>query len=370
MHKIPEDVNSYKYFIIRATLLIMNVAILAITKNGVNIAIDLAQKFTNMTVFAPKKLDNGAPHIQWYSDSTPDILGRLFSRYPGIVCIFSLGAVVRLIAPHLKSKKVDPAILVIDDKLNYVISVLSGHIGGANQLARDMASRTGAIPVITTAADVNNTIAVDLVGRDLGWRIEDDSTVTATSAHMVNNDKIGLYQDAGERNWWPGSLPGNVHVYDNIDTLRQSNCSAFLVITDGLLPDDLMKKSVVYRPPSLVVGVGLHHDTTAHTIIRGLETSLYKYNMSMLSVAKLVSVKKPKPVKGLQEAGQILNVPVELLDRESLAKVATPNPSAVVERFEGTPSVSEAAALLVSGGDLIIKKQKFPPNLTIAVASK
>ena len=346
----------------------MKVAVLAITKNGVDIGSRLAGEFPDMEVYAPKKLLSEAPGIRWYGEPTSTKIADLFGSYEGLICLFSLGAVVRLIAPYIRDKKTDPAVLVIDDKLNYVISVLSGHIGGANQLAREIAERMGSTPVITTAADVNRTIAVDLVGRDLGWVVDGDSTVTAVSAHMVNGERIGVYQDAGDRNWWAGRLPDNVTLYQDMRTMEGSGCRAFLIITDGPVPDGIRASSVVYRPPSLVAGVGLHQDTTAETIKSGLSACLDRHGLSIKSVAKLASLKKPRDVQGLIEAGRDLGVPIQYVDRTELAGVEAPNPSDVVKKFEGTPSVSEAAAMLVSGGALAVEKQKFPPDLTVAVA--
>ena len=347
----------------------MRAAILAITKNGVGIGARLAAEFSGMELYAPKKLTRDGVRASWYEESATTMVGRLFGEYDALVCVFSLGAVVRLIAPHISDKKTDPAVLVIDDKMNYVISVLSGHIGGANKLARDIAARTGAAPVITTAADVNRTIAVDLVGRDLGWVIEDDSTVTATSAHMVNGERIGVYQDAGSPDWWSGQLPKNVVKYDDIHEMVGSDCRAFLVITDReAIPAEVRRRGVVYRPPSLVVGVGLHRTTTPDKIRDEMGACLAGHNLSRMSVAKIASLKKPAPVPGLDDAAKTLGVPVVLVEREKLARMDAPNPSGTVERFEGTPSVSEAAALLVSGGELVVEKQKFPPDLTLAVA--
>ena len=347
----------------------MKVAVLAITKNGVGIGARLAAEFPDMEVYAPGKLARKDTQASWYKESTTAMVGRLFKRYDALVCIFSLGAVIRLIAPHISDKKRDPAVLVIDDTLTYVISVLSGHIGGANQLARDIAAKTDATPVITTAADVNKTIAVDLVGRSLGWVIDDESTITATSAHMVNGERIGLYQDAGSPDWWPGMLPGNVTKYDNMEMMAGSDCQAFLIITDqNSIPHHIRQRGVVYRPPTLVAGVGLHQTTTPEKIVKGIEECLARHNLSLLSVAKLASIKKPIPVPGLAEAGRRLGRPITYVERDRLAQAETPNPSRMVAKFEGTPSVSEAAALLVSGGELVVEKQKFPPDLTVAVA--
>ena len=129
-----------------------------------------------------------------------------------------------------------------------------------------------------------------------------------------------------------------------------------------------LKNSVIYRPPSLVVGVGLHQDTSSATIRNGLNECLKRFKLSGKSVARFVSIKKEKDVIGLVELAEELNVPVEYFEKDELAEITTPNPSKTVESFEGTPSVSEAAAIRSSGGKLIVEKQKFPPNLTIAIA--
>jgi cobalt-precorrin 5A hydrolase len=125
---------------------------------------------------------------------------------------------------------------------------------------------------------------------------------------------------------------------------------------------------VIYRPPSLVIGIGLHWDTTKETIREGIDTCLKKFKLSPKSIAKLVSIKKPEDVQGLIDLGKEMKIPVEYVNRENLAEISAPNPSETVKAFEGTASVSEAAAIKVSEGQLIVEKQKFPPNLTIAIA--
>ncbi len=114
-------------------------AVLAITKNGVKIGEELKKIFPDWSIFAPLKLSNENTEIVWYSEPTTDKIVELFKNNNALICLFSLGAVIRLIAPHLKDKKTDPAVIVIDDKANFVISVLSGHIGGANELTEEIA---------------------------------------------------------------------------------------------------------------------------------------------------------------------------------------------------------------------------------------
>ena len=345
------------------------VSVLAITKNGINIGIKLKELFPNWEIFAPVKLSNENNSIIWYSEPTSDKIIELFKNSNALICLFSLGAVIRLIAPHLKDKKTDPAVIVIDDKTNFVISVLSGHIGGANELTQEISEKLNALPVITTAADVNKTIAVDLVGREFGWKIDDDTTVTKISAHMVNAESIGVFQQTNNQKWYK-QLPKNVTIYDSLEELKKSNSKAHLIISDEIIDNELSQESVIYRPQSLVIGIGLHWDTTKDTIKEGIEHCLKKFNLSSKSIAKLVSIKKPEDVQGLIDLGKEMQVPVEYVDREELAEIITPNPSTTVKAFEGTASVSEAAAIKVSKGELIVEKQKFPPNLTVAIARK
>jgi len=345
------------------------ISILAITKNGIKIGSSLKKLSNSWKIYVPSKFSDNDPQIEWYSEPTTNKIAELFKTSDALVCIFSLGAVVRLISPYIKDKKIDPAVLVIDDKARFVISVLSGHIGGANELTEDIAEKLGGTAVITTAADVNKTIAVDLLGKELGWKIEDDSTVTKISAFMVNEEEIGVYQDAGNKNWWNKKLPINVIIYSSMEELKNSQAKGLLIMTDKEIDNkEILRNSVVYRPPTLVVGVGLHGDTTKENIKEGLSFCLEKYKLSTKSIAKLVSIKKQQDVQGLIDLGKEMNVPIEYFQKEELATIEIPNPSETVQTFEGTPSVSEAAAIKGSGGKLVVEKQKFPPNLTIAIS--
>lgn len=350
------------------------VAVIAITKHGIEIARKIKARMQEWDIHVPEKFNDGKDDINWYSDPSPLAIGKLFKAYDGLVCIFSLGAVIRMVASHLKDKKTDPAVVVIDDKAQFVISTLSGHLGGANALARLIASILNATPVITTAADVNETIAVDLLGREFGWVIDDDRNVTKVSACMVNEEKIGIYQDAGERNWWFNDrpMPANVQLFSSMDELTSSDCKAALIITDKLLDrkyEQLLDKVVVYRPKSLVVGVGLHWDTSKDEIVHGIQTTLQEAGLSFKSVRSITTINRESIAKGLQEFSNEYKIPVEYFDKNQLSTIDVPNPSDTVKKFEGTPSVSEASAMLgAKNNKLLVQKHKFPPNLTVAVA--
>ena len=350
-------------------MLATKIAVIAITKHGIAIARRIKQNMPEAELYVPVKHSDGSADISWFSEQSTQLIANLFKTHDALLCIFSLGAVIRMVAPHLIDKKSDPAVIVIDDRANYVISALSGHIGGANALARLVASFLDAKPVITTAADVNETIAVDLVGREFSWAIENFENVTKVSAYMVNEEQIALYQDAGEKNWWHSHFPSNVTIIEQVEELKSPRFKAGLIISDRLVSDpSIVNKSVIYRPRSLVVGVGLHWDTSKERIDFGVKKVLEENGLSFKSIRNIASAKDKAQVKGLQEFCAYYGISMETYSKDILASIEVPNPSPTVQKFEGTPSVSEASSLLSSKGQLIVPKQKFPPDLTVAIS--
>lgn len=344
------------------------VAIVCITKNGINISKIIKEKIPSASIYAQSKHKDSSDGIIWFEKNTKIMIEEIFKEYDSIICIFSLGAVIRLISNLLVDKKTDPAVIVIDDKANFVISALSGHLGGANSLSKHIADILNSTAVITTAADVNETIAVDLLGNDFKWRIENFENVTKVSAHMVNEEKIGVYQDTGETKWWNKELPKNVTIVEDIDELKSDNFMAGLIISDRIITDPiLIGKSVIYRPKSLVVGLGFHWDTTQKDIEDGIMKVLKENGLSFLSIRNLSTIDRGKSPASLGSFSDKHGIPLEFFEKEKLNKIMVPNPSDVVKKYEGTSSVSEASSILSSGGELIITKQKFPPDLTVAV---
>lgn len=345
------------------------VAIVCITKNGINISKIIKEKIPSASIYAQSKHKDSSDGIIWFEKNTKIMIEEIFKEYDSIICIFSLGAVIRLISNLLVDKKTDPAVIVIDDKANFVISALSGHLGGANSLSKHIADILNSTAVITTAADVNETIAVDLLGNDFKWRIENFENVTKVSAHMVNEEKIGVYQDTGETKWWNKELPKNVTIVEDIDELKSDNFMAGLIISDRIITDPLLiGKSVIYRPKSLVVGLGFHWDTTQKDIEDGILKVLKENGLSFLSIRNLSTIDRGKSPASLGSFSDKHGIPLEFFEKEKLNKIMVPNPSDMVKKYEGTSSVSEASSILSSGGELIITKQKFPPNLTVAVS--
>lgn len=235
------------------------IVLVAITKHGVAKAVSVAEKIPEATLAITEKFADNIPTISNQLDVLPGKLsaniGTLFDRYDQVVMFISLGAVVRLIAPHLKSKDEDPGVIVIDDAGRFIIPVLSGHVGGANAFAEKLAILTGGEAVLTTASDVGKTIPVDILGRELGWKVEAPKiNITRVSAHVVNEEPIAFVQETGSHDWWtrPTPLPKNIHLFNRFDEVDLSHFKAVLWVTEQEIPaeqwNSLAERLVVYRP--------------------------------------------------------------------------------------------------------------------------
>lgn len=236
-----------------------NIVLIAITKHGAAQVKVLAEKLPQADIVISEKflttMSGIKNKLNAYSGPFRNQIAALFSDYDQLVFFVSLGAVVRLVAPHLKSKDEDPGVIVVDDAGQFVIPVLSGHVGGANAYAENIAQLIQATAVLTTASDVGKTIPVDILGRELGWTVEAPKiNITRVSAHVVNEEPIAFIQECGEKNWWtrPTPLPSNIHLFERYEDVELEQFKALLWVTQRKIDDstwDMLKeKLVVYRP--------------------------------------------------------------------------------------------------------------------------
>jgi cobalt-precorrin 5A hydrolase len=342
----------------------MKTAVIAITKHG-----SALSRRIEGDRFISAKFRTDEP-ANYFETPIKELTAEIWPKYEALVYVVSLGAVVRTIAPYLKDKHVDPAVIVVDDKANFAISVLSGHVGGANELTERIAKCLGATAVITTASDVGKTVPVDILGRELGWTTELERNITRVSAAVVNEEPVAFVQETGEIQWWrrEAPLPKNIQMV-SLDEARRFN--TVLIVTDRLVDDEFLTKAVVYRPKSLVLGIGCDRGVSCTQIDEFVQTSFAAQRLSFKSVRNVATVDLKQDEEGLQEFCAKHKLELVSYPSEKLKQVRAPNPSATVEKYVGTPGVSEPAAMLSAGGDrpadLIVPKQKAP-MLTLAVA--
>ncbi|CAL9417964.1 Siroheme synthase [Streptomyces sp. enrichment culture] len=269
-----------------------------------------------------------------YEGPVADAVRAAFAQCEQLVCFLATGAVVRLVAPLLDDKAADPGVVCVDEGGRFAVSLVGGHGGGANDLARAVAEVLGAAPVVTTATD-----AVGLAGLDtLGLPVEGD--VAAVSRALLDGEAVALRAEVA----WP--LP----------PLPVSDEGAYAVrLTDRLVEPG--EGEAVLRPPTLVVGVGASRGAPVEEVLALVEGALREAGLSAASLAELATVDAKADEPGIVEAAARLGVPVVTYSADELAAVEVPHPSDAPLAAVGTPSVAEAAAL-VRGGELLVPKRK------------
>jgi len=287
------------------------------------------------------------PSARLFEDGPKNSLRRAWSECDGIVLFLAVGAAVRLVAPLLSDKRRDPGVVCVDDAGRFAVALTGGHreTGGANALASRVADALGAEPVVTTASDALNVPALDSFGADLGFQIEESSDIAAVGAAMVSGERVNFVSD---HRWPLGPLPTNVERTDEPEP-------PMIFVTDRFL--EAPRPSVVYRPPSLILGVGCSRGVESEEIMSLVRLSLEGAGLSGKSVAALASVEAKRDEAGLLEAARMLGVPVRFHPAAALAEMKVPNPSEVVERAVGTSSVAEAA-VMAEGAELVVEKRK------------
>ncbi|WP_406328960.1 precorrin-3B C(17)-methyltransferase [Streptomyces sp. NBC_00203] len=296
--------------------------------------------------------------VRVYDGPVGDAVRAAFAECDQLVCFLATGAVVRLVAPLLGDKTSDPGVVCVDEAGRFAVSLVGGHGGGANELAREVGELLGAEPVVTTATD-----SVGVPGLDtLGLPVEGD--VAGVSRAMLDGEPVVL---EAELSWPLPALPSNV------GRPAQQGGTAVLRVSDRAhVPAD---REVVLRPPSLVVGVGASKGAPVDEILGLVEGTLRDAGLSVKSVAELATVDAKADEPGIVGAAEHLGVPVVTYTAEELATVEVPNPSDAPLAAVGTPSVAEAAAL-VRGGELLVPKRKseradgLPAMATCAVVRR
>ncbi|MFD0135153.1 precorrin-3B C(17)-methyltransferase [Streptomyces sp. NPDC127159] len=284
-----------------------------------------------------------------YEGSVGEAVRAAFAECEQLVCFLATGAVVRLLAPLLGDKASDPGVVCVDEGARFAVSLVGGHAGGANELAREVGESLGAVPVVTTATD-----SVGLPGLDtLGFPVEGD--VAGVSRALLDGEPVALETEVS----WP--LPPLRVAAEGAYTIR---------VTDAAL--EPAEREAVLRPPTLVVGVGASKGSPVEEILELIEGALREAGLSVRSLAELATVDAKADEPGIVEAARRLGVPLVTYSSALLAEVDVPNPSDAPLAAVGTPSVAEAAAL-VRGGELLVPKRKSaarPATATCAVVRR
>lgn len=358
-------------------------AIYVITKHGMKTGTELFLSLKGADLFVSPKFISEAPMgSKLLSLPMEPTLRETFMEYDCHIFVISVGAVVRMISPLLVSKKTDPAVLCIDDQAKFTICVLSGHVGRGNFFTQKISGLLENIPVITTASDVSGTLTVDILGRELGWSLEDqDRNVTRACAAVVNETKVMFVQETGEPNFWPleKDLPKGIEYSSSLEYVDPKDYEILLIASDRtdikIETPEIYSNSVIYRPKSLVLGLGCDKGIPTDIVENGIVKVLKEYNLSLDSIKAIASVDAKKEEPAFLEISEKYGWEFRTFSPEKLDQVeGISEISKAASEYVGTRSVSEAAALLLSGSEkLLVTKQKYKEteggkNLTVAIA--
>jgi cobalt-precorrin 5A hydrolase/precorrin-3B C17-methyltransferase len=283
---------------------------------------------------------------------------RVWGEYGRFVFIMAAGIVVRTIAPLVKDKKTDPAVVVLDEKGRHAISLLCGHLGGANDLASEIANFLGANAVITTASDVSGLTSVDVWATDNDLVIEDWELLPRAGTRLLNKGRLSVYTDV--------ELPmsaGFVRIHEP--------SSADVVVTHrifGSSRNDKDPSPLTLRPRNLVVGIGCNKGTSADEIDNAVRKVLAGHNLAFASVRSVATIDMKTEEPGIRLFSNRNSFDILSFTPAELNAVAGISKSEAARRATGANAVAEPAALLAAGvEELLVPKQKIG-NVTVAVA--
>ncbi len=377
----------------------MSTALYVLTPQGARTALRLAP-FVEGRIHAVESLRDcdvlhglahsvSTPPVQWFSNLAELVRGT-FSVYPRHIFLTAAGIAVRAIAPLLQSKLTDPAVLVADHNGAFVVSLLSGHAGGANAFTLRVAEILGATPVITTATDLESLPAVDALALERGLAIANPGAIKRISGELVAGRPVELYDEQnrlglrGSR--WEGLFLHRSGLPPDSDTDEQENSGASLseaasAAVHGGVPCILVTHKTVYNPrghrclvlhpPVLFAGVGCKRGTTAESILETLHRVLHAHGLASASLVCLASVDAKRQEPGLNAAAAKLGLPVRFFPPAVLKTLPVTSPSPKAAAVFGIQGVCEPAALAVAGENArLLAPKTTGDGCTVAIAGR
>lgn len=335
----------------------MNIDMYAFSSNGALLCDNITKKLKdhNIESYALKKYTQKTKYVKERQENLYRSTEKSFREKDCIIFVGACGIAVRAIAPFVKSKKTDPAVICIDEKGKNVISLLSGHIGGANKLALKISNLLDANPVITTATDINGKFAVDQWAHNCNMHILSLKDARRISVEILENKKIGLQSDFRIISEFP----------DEIDN-EEKNTGICISLDCNRKP---FKNTLNLIPKIVTVGVGCRKGTDCKIIFHAIKDVLNENNICHWAVKSLNSLELKKDEEGIIKAAEILNVPFNTYTKQELLDICGDfSKSDFVKCITGVDCVCERSALASSKNNELIIKKTIKKSVTVAAS--
>ncbi|QLA17895.1 cobalamin biosynthesis protein CbiG [Desulfolutivibrio sulfoxidireducens] len=291
-------------------------------------------------------------------------VARVWGAYRGHVFFAACGAVVRAIAPLVRDKATDPAVVVADPAGRFVVSVLSGHLGGANELARVVAAVTGGQAVITTATDAVGAPAAEVLAARCGLGVENRAALARVNAVLAEGGTVPVFDPD---NRWVIEESGLARFFEWVSDPGVIEAGRPHIVVDVREMGNVAGR-LVLRPRVLAVGVGCRRGTSGEEIAAAVRGVLAERGFAAACVGVLASVEVKRDEAGIAWAARECGVGVRYFSARALDAVDVPSPSRTVKLRVGTASVCEAAAMLAAGTNRLVVNKRVVGPVTVAVA--
>lgn len=378
------------------------IAIMAVTAKGAalgqQVAAQLRQSGDAVVCYEKSGRESGDEAIVYIS--LKPMMEEIFNGYDRLLFIMATGIVVRMIAPYVVHKSSDPAVVVMDEGAHHAISLLSGHLGGANEWTAEIAQIAGADPVITTATDVNGLPAPDVLARKLGLAVDDFTDLRHVNAAIVAGEPVRYYLDtslsefeayreqamaygikvvpfdgaACQGDDLPRSNGDKVDSVQRTDSVKSTGDNEGDIVVRIIITDRVMTVAgtrLFLRPKTMTVGIGCRRDTPAEMIEAAVLDSLANLGRSPKSVYGAASVIVKADEKGLLAAMKRLGWPIQFYTQEEmkpLIAAADIEESNFVKQTIGVGNVCETTAMLLAKSRELWQKKTVYPRTTVAIA--
>ena len=388
----------------------MKTSILSVSVRGAKLGQEIKEKLLSsseeIVCYEKEGRESGGEAITFAKMGS--LMEEIFQTSDRILCIMATGIVVRTIAPFIVHKSADPAVVVMDERANFAISLLSGHLGGANEWTEELAKLTGATSVITTATDVNSIPAPDVLARKLALTVDSFDALVSTNAALVNGEKVYYYldvslphQEAYVREAKAMGIQVTAIPFVDVEVVQEeldalgdnylaqmtnrialekalmeaegphwdSAKSKRVFITDRLL--DVDGEPLYLRPKTMTVGIGCRRDTPKELILEAVKQSFLTQKRSLKSVVGAASVIVKADEVGLLEAMSELGLGISFFTQEQIApkiEEETLTESNFVKETIGVGNVCETTALLLAKSNKLLQHKTVYPKTTVAIA--
>jgi len=340
-------------------------AIVTLSQDGMVLANRLAEHLDDREchIYTKEKYANETTKIITTDITT--FMGSIIGAYQIICCIMATGIVVRAIAPHLEHKSSDPGILVMDTNGEFVISLLSGHLGGANDAARLVAKRLDALAVITTGTDVKGTMAVDVLAQKINCTIDNFTDAKDVTALILNGDPIAFVNQEN-CDLEAVILPKNIETVHDLNNLNKYQ--GVIMTTLDTKKAELPIPNVKLVPRKLVLGIGCRRDTPGERIIQAIQETLAALNINEKGIKSLATIGLKADEPGIIEACTFFAAKKVIIPNEMVQMVQSRfEASDFVFKTTGLYAVSEPCGFVASGfGKCLLEKQKLG-GITLSV---